>query len=226
MSWLTVVAFGALATSPEDGGMPSKFLLDGVVVLKGKAPKPDIVDVALDVDACGRKKTKPGLVVSRHGGIKDAVIVLVNAPADPTFPKALPAIINQQRCEFVPHLLVVPAGTQVTFQNDDALMHDVHVLSPAAPFNQSQVKGATLERVFAETGPVPVKCDFHVWMGAWVYVVGNRFYAVSDVEGRFRIADVPPGKQKLRLWHETLGAWEEEVDVPSKEPVRFELSSK
>ena len=52
-------------------------------------------------------------------------------------------------------------------------------------------------------------------MKAWVVVTEHPFYAISDPEGRFTLEGLPPGRYKVRLWHETLGTMTRDVDVPA-----------
>jgi len=49
-------------------------------------------------------------------------------------------------------------------------------------------------------------------MYGWVIVLPHAG-AVTDAEGRFRLAGVPEGRQRLRIWHETLGEQEVAVEV-------------
>ena len=230
MSWTWSILVLVVAQTPPDGGAPDaaapaplpRYTVDGVVLLKGRAPRIEATEVALDVEACGRKKTKPGLTVSKRGGIKNAVVFLESGQEGPS-QAGVNAAIEQSHCEFVPHVLVVPVGSTVSFTNGDDIAHDVHVFSPTDPFNQSHARGAPLAHLFDQPGPTKIKCDFHVWMSAWVYVVGTRSFSLTDADGRFHVPEVPAGKQKLRLWHETLGAWDQDVEVPATSLVRFEL---
>lgn len=219
---VAVPLVAAAIASAQNGGAVPRHAVEGIAVLVDRPPKPEPVEVALDVEACGKKKVKPGLTVSRKGGIRDAVVAFEPAPAgDPPAPTTV--VVDQKRCEYVPHVAVAPAGSKVTFTNNDAVVHNVHVLSPADPMNKAQPKGVILEKTFARPGLYPVKCDFHHWMSAYVYVVPHRYAAVTDVNGRFRIPDVPAGKHTLRLWHEVLGTWDLEIEVPLKAPAKFEL---
>ncbi len=219
---LMAIAAGARA---QDGGPPATYPIDGVVLWKGKPPKPEVTEVALDVDVCGRKKTRPGLSVSRRGGIQDVVLELdAIEPAATGAPAGTDATIDEQRCELVPHLLVVPVGTRVAFTNGDAVTHDVHVYSLDSPFDQPLRTGAKVDRVFDKPGPLLVRCDYHVWTSAWVLAVPRTTaYAVTSSDGRFHFPAVPAGKRVLHLWHETLGRFDQPIEVPAKEPVRIEL---
>jgi len=49
---------------------------------------------------------------------------------------------------------------------------------------------------------VPVKCNQHPWMKAYVGVLKHPFFAVSGEDGSFTIKGVPPGKYTVVAWHE------------------------
>ena len=79
--------------------------------------------------------------------------------------------------------------------------------------------------LLARPGVVHLQCDAgHTWMRAYIVVVENPYFAVSDASGRFALTDVPAGSHKLKTWHEKLGILEQEVTVPAgaEAPIRFE----
>ena len=49
---------------------------------------------------------------------------------------------------------------------------------------------------------VPVKCNQHPWMKAYVGVFKHPFFAVSAADGTFTIKGVPPGTYTVVAWHE------------------------
>jgi hypothetical protein len=61
---------------------------------------------------------------------------------------------------------------------------------------------------------IPVKCNIHRWMHAFIGVVDHPYFAVSGPTGKFEIRNVPPGDYVIEAWHETLGAQEHSVSVP------------
>jgi hypothetical protein len=60
---------------------------------------------------------------------------------------------------------------------------------------------------------VPVKCDVHGWMEAFVGVTNHPFFAVSGDDGSFTIANVPPGQYTIEAWHERYGVQTGQVTV-------------
>src|SRR5439155_543634 len=71
------------------------------------------------------------------------------------------------------------------------------------PFNISQPAIMTSTRTF--TAPevmVPLECNVHGWMHAWLGVLPHPFYAVSGADGSFSIKGLPPGTYTIEGWHE------------------------
>jgi hypothetical protein len=114
--------------------------------------------------------------------------------------------MDQKGCVFAPRMVVVPVGGTVEFLNSDRLLHNLHSVSKEnATFNRTQPRGRVVPITFTRPEIVAVTCDLHSWMKSWVVVAGHPFYAVTDAAGGFRIANVPPGNYKLRMWQEALG---------------------
>ena len=54
---------------------------------------------------------------------------------------------------------------------------------------------------FDRPGVVRVFCDIHSHMSATVMVFNHPWFAVPDEQGRFTLADVPPGDREVTAWH-------------------------
>jgi hypothetical protein len=50
-------------------------------------------------------------------------------------------------------------------------------------------------------------------MNSYVAIVDNPYFAVTGTDGSFTIANVPVGKQTVRVWHEAMGPQTQTVDV-------------
>lgn len=124
--------------------------------------------------------------------------------------------IDQKGCLFVPHVLGLQVGQTVELTNSDPTFHTVHALATAnEESSDPQAQGAPpVDRKFTKPEVmVPVRCDIHPWMVAWLGVVPHPYYAVSGEDGTFSIPNLPPGKYTLEAWHETLGTRTREVTV-------------
>jgi plastocyanin len=141
------------------------------------------------------------------------VVYLESVPDAAPGPAQAVKQIQQRDLAFLPELTVVVTGETVEFPNQDKVFHNVFSLSRAARFDLGLYKsGASKSVTFTREGVVDVYCNIHPQMVAKVKVVPNRFYAVTDAQGRFRIGGLPPGKWPYVVWQ------------PWGEPVRGEIT--
>ena len=184
--------------------------IEGVVKMNPPWPEP----VSLTVDEkhahdCGPAKTSPKLILSEDGFVVNAVVRLEgNFPKGEDPDPGKDIILDQIQCEFVPHVVLLPLGAALTILNSEEILHNVRAFDESATmlFNDAMPKkGQTLKKRFSRPGRLVVRCGIHPWMHALVVVQAHRYYSLSDDRGRFRIANIPPAKYNLRVWHEVLG---------------------
>ena len=232
LSTLAVVATVGLASragayeavAVTDGGT-----LSGTVTYEGTAPPPQKIDVTKDPEVCGKDKTAPNLLVGQGGGIAN-VVVVVNAtkgkklevPAqNPTF--------DQKTCEFHPHVLAFPAGSTIDVTNSDGILHNIHTTSTVNPSqNQAQPKFKQKIQIKVDKPewPINVKCDVHGWMSAYWVSEEHPYVAVTDANGAFKIADLPPGDYQVELWQEKLGKKTMPASIKAKEETKVAWTMK
>lgn len=122
--------------------------------------------------------------------------------------------VATQRKEFTPDVLVASVGSQVSFPNRDPFNHNVFSRSDEAPFDlglfgRDQTRSVRLSK----PGIVRIYCNVHAQMWAVVVVLETPFVARPGADGAFRIANVPPGGYRLRIWHERGGETTREVEI-------------
>ena len=124
--------------------------------------------------------------------------------------------VAQHSAIFTPHVLPVLAGTKVEWPNNDDIFHNVFSMSDAKPFDLDLYKGSPPEKfvIFDQPGKVDVYCSIHANMHCVVLVLANPYFAKTDVDGHYTITNVPPGKYKLKAWHERVPADSREITVP------------
>ncbi len=157
------------------------------------AETPPVTGRITIVDRDGRSKTQ-----------HDGVMVFLDELDAPPSPPALssPGAIRQLRKTFVPGVLPILVGTTVDFPNDDAVYHNVFSLSRAKPFDLGLYgPGGRHEVTFDQTGLVKVYCNIHPDMVAYIVVLANPYFTMTDRDGRFTIPEAPLGKATVRTWY-------------------------
>ncbi|MFO0722474.1 MAG: c-type cytochrome [Myxococcota bacterium] len=191
--------------------------ITGKVRFAGKIEPPVELVAHHDVEVC--KKGGPLIderrLIAADGGVANTVVVLQGMDAARAAEGAV-ATLDQRACRFVPHVQAVVQGTSLKIASSDPVLHNVHAfLGKRTAFNLAiPVPGVAVSRPLDEAGILRIRCDSgHTWMSAYIAVVPHAYFAVSDQNGDFSIADVPEGTYKLRAWHEDLGVAEQTVTV-------------
>jgi len=153
----------------------------------------------------------------------DMVVFLEGALPDTEKPVHTELIQRNQR--FEPQLLVVPAGSTVSFPNGDPIFHNVFSLSSAKKFDLGYYpEGHTRTLKFDEPGVVQVYCHLHPNMYAAVVVTPNQWYARPDNDGSFALTGVPPGTYQLVAWHTRAGFFRRTIRVEADNPPKLILN--
>jgi plastocyanin len=135
------------------------------------------------------------------------------------------AALEQHDKRFVPRVLPIVVGQEVTFPNRDRIYHNVFSVSPVHPFDlgQYQSEDPPKTEVFAQPGLVPVYCNIHPEMISYVVVLENDAFAVTARDGSFAIESAPPGRWTLNAWLPGSRRESREVEIRAGETVRAEL---
>ena len=134
-------------------------------------------------------------------------------------PAPLPAAkgnyqITQKDIKFSPFVLVVPQGAQIAFPNLDPVRHHVYSFSPAKSFElKLYAKEHNRSVRFEKAGVVPLGCNIHDGMSAFVKVVDTGLSGQSDGSGRVTFANVPAGSVAARIWHPYLRAPNNQIEA-------------
>lgn len=141
-------------------------------------------------------------VVDEQGKPIANVAVYASAPNEPVKREGRPvAIMDQQNHRFVPHVLVVQAGTEVTFPNSDTVSHHVYSFSPTKPFELPLYKGDVHPPVtFEKAGIVVVGCNIHDSMLGYIRVVDTPRFAVTNEQGVALLDGMPSGDYVVEAW--------------------------
>jgi|SRR5579872_4109 len=129
-------------------------------------------------------------------------------------PESIRGEMEQQNRRFAPDLVVIPAGSSVSFPNFDPIFHNVFSLSKAKSFDLGNYsKGQTRMVTFPKPGIVAVYCHLHPNMTGTIIVTPNRWGVRVDASGQYTLTDVPPGKYTVVAWHKTGGTFRKAIEV-------------
>jgi len=194
--------------------------ISGTVRYTGKTPRPASVDMSEDpacVEAHHGKAVDESLLVGRNGALANAFIYVKKGLEGKRFEvPASPVTIDQKGCWFLPRVLGIQTNQILQVINSDPVTHNIHPMGQInREWNHSQGAGdEPLARKFIKPEiMIPVKCNIHHWMRAYIGVVDNPYFAVTKQDGSFSIAGLPPGTYTIGVWQESLGTQEQEVTV-------------
>jgi plastocyanin len=213
-----VAMCGLSPASAAEGGAT----LRGVITYKGPVPPPRPLEVDHDMECCAKSPILPEtLLVSKDGQVREGVVWLEGVKGDKPWP-AKPVALDQQGCVFQPHVAVVGVGQPMNFLNSDPIIHNIHTWPRENdPMSVSQLAkglGRPIKRTFTAPDEIKVTCDVHKWMGAWVIVRDNPYYAITGPDGGYEITDIPPGTYTMVVWHESLERVERKVKLDAGTP--------
>jgi plastocyanin len=220
-----VMALSASAVMLASGTRQATAQGGGTVEVEVKyngAPVVEKIKVNKDTEKCGTEATIEKVVVGGNKGLANAVASVPGAKGG----KAVKGVIDQKGCKFQPHVTLMSPG-ELEIKNSDDILHNIHTYSTANPaINKAQPKfKKTMTEKFEKPEMIKVTCDVHSWMLGWIAVTPGPA-AVTDNSGVAKIENVPAGKQKIEVWHETLGKVDKEVDVKAGQVTKVSLEMK
>ncbi len=131
-----------------------------------------------------------------------------------------PKILNQQHCRYTPHVFGIQVGQTLKILNSDPTFHNVHAAAKNnKPFNLGMSKVEKVKtRTFDQAEVmIPLHCNVHPWMSAYVGVVDHPFYSVTDSTGRYQFQALSAGAYVVAAWHEVFGSMTQEIKLADNE---------
>ncbi len=189
----------------------------GAVTYAGKAPAPKKLSVTKDTQVCGKvAHMDESLVVAAKGGVKDVIVSIKGIKSGKGL-ETLGAsfVLDQKGCLYSPHVSLVPVNATLKILNPDGILHNIHTYSTKNPaFNKSQPQfKKEMTTTFAQPELITAKCDVHGWMSSNIRVIEHPYYVITDANGAFKLAEVPPGTYTVEFWQEKLGTKTAQVTV-------------
>jgi mono/diheme cytochrome c family protein len=193
--------------------------LTGRVVFSGMPPVlPPLAKqgkAAKDANICAANADIPNeslLVDPKTRGLANVFVYLATAPEGPR-PAAnstTPLVFERKECRFQPHAMIAHIGQPITLANADPLATNFHIFPiKNTPMNVMVAPNGKFKKPLvyknAEQVPIAVRCDIHSWMKAYHLPLDHPYAAITDAQGQFKIAGLPPGTHSFIIWHEDAG---------------------
>jgi plastocyanin len=208
---------GAAVENPVDPATAGNVAVQ--VTFAGTAPTMAAIDMSAESTCAAKHTSTPmqqAFVAGSGGGLANVFVYVREGLEGLQFPTPSQAVVlDQNGCVYVPHAFGVQTGQTITIRNSDGLLHNINA-SPTEnrPFNVSQPVNMETNRSFTTAEVmIPVRCDVHSWMNAYIGVVDHPYYAVSGEDGSVSLPGLPPGDYVVEAWHERFGTMTTNVTV-------------
>jgi len=202
---------GSAEATPYTGATGT---ISGVVAYNGTAPAAKKIDTTAD-PACGKANPNlmtddtivtDGKLANVFVYIKEGTVEGGKKVGDYSWATPSNAVqLDQKGCHYNPHVMGVQTNQKISITNSDQTQHNIHPTPQLnQEWNQTQANGAPpLEKSFNRAEVlIPVKCNQHPWMKAYIGVMKTPFFAVSGGNGSYEIKNVPPGTYTVVAWKE------------------------
>ena len=230
-----VFSFPALAyqeINVQNGGT-----LKGNVKLTGKMPYPRTYHLVLfpNIDMCAEVDTDDEMnrilddfKTSQNNGLKDVVITLEYVESGKPFNKG-PVNILSEDCKFFPDVSIIRQGESFTVDNQDAVMHNSQVYQkergkillnipiPAEEISSGVVKFKKHYKI------MQMICGMHEFMQTWGFRVQNPYYYKTEIDGNFKIGDIPPGDYVVNAWHYLMKQQKRKIKIVAGETINLDF---
>lgn len=196
--------------------------IHGAIHFTGSRPAPRLIDMSEDpacVEAHKGKAHDESLVLGPHGAVANAFVYVEKGLEGKTFEApTTPVIIDQRGCWFRPRVLGIQVGQPLQVVNSDPVTHNIHPMAAMnREWNHSMGPGDDpITRKFTKPEiMIPVKCNIHSWMHAYIGVLDHPYFATTGEDGSFTLPNLPPGTYTVAVWQEKLGTLRQQITVTS-----------
>jgi hypothetical protein len=185
--------------------------VSGKISFEGTPPPNDKIQMSADPYCQQHAAQNPTTetVLVNDGGLENVIVYVSSGlPSGATYATPASSVeIVQENCHYIPHVFTMMTNQPLKVKNSDTTLHNIHAWAEKNPqFNVGQpVKDMVSQTTFKNPEvPLPVRCDVHKWMGAFIGVFDHPFHTVSKMGGTFELK-LPPGNYEITAWHEKFG---------------------
>jgi hypothetical protein len=198
--------------------------ISGTVIFNGTPPVFKPIDMSAN-QACVQLNplpvVPPVVAVGDRDTLANVVVYVKSSLGQYKFGSpATPAILAQKNCMYEPHVMAMMVGQPFAVENDDPTMHNVHPMPKHnRQWSNSQPAGSAALRSTFERPELamPVLCNVHPWMRAFVFVFDHPYFVVTSKTGEFTLNNIPPGTYTIEAWHEDYPLQDQTVTIAPKE---------
>lgn len=190
----------------------------GNILFEGDIPEAARIQMAADPFCASHSAgaTSETVLVTDDSKLQNVIIYVRSGHEGSSY--SIPAdaiVIDQKDCTYTPHVFTMQASQELTIKNSDTTLHNIHAWAEVnTPFNIGQpVQGMETKKTFEQPEmPLPIRCDVHRWMGAFVGVFDHPFHTTSGDTGDYELK-LPPGSYEIVAWHEKYGEQISSIEV-------------
>jgi hypothetical protein len=219
----------APAAAAGSASVSGKITFDGTV--------PPAEKVKLNADPKCAAMHKEGLerwqLHVKDGALADVLVYVKSGAKGPYPAPTEPVLLDQKGCDYSPHMVVMRAGQPLKIRNSDDTLHNIHPRPSAnSEFNIGQPKQGMESVREGEKGftkpevMIPVGCDVHPWMRAYISVFDHPFFAVTKEDGTFEIKGLPAGEYEIEAFHGKLKGQTQKVTLKDGEAAKADFTFK
>ena len=224
IAMMVVAGLAGLGAAGHGRSAQGGATVTGKVKFTGTKPVMAKIDMSDEATCKAKYPTPPTAetVIVNANGTLENVFVYVKSGLPASYKAPAPSgsvTLDQDGCRYHPHVLGVMVGQTLNIKNSDGILHNIKAMGKKnRPFNVSQPNVTTTPRTFsAEEVMIPLECNVHGWMNAYLGVLPHPFFSVTGADGSFKIAGLPPGTYTIEAWHEKYGVQTATVTVTGTE---------
>jgi hypothetical protein len=223
---------GAGGAAGSSASATGSGVIAGKISFEGTPPAAEKVRLSADpkcqaMHPGGTMEKQP--VQVKDGGLAHVFVYVKSGVSGNYPPPSEPVVLDQQGCEYHPHVVAVQTNQPIKIRNSDDTLHNIHPRPTAnQEFNIGQPrKGMESTKTFEKQEiMIPVGCDVHPWMRSYISVVEHPFFAVTKDDGTYEIKGLPAGEYEVEAYHEKLKTMSGKVTVKDGAPAKLDLTFK